>query len=220
MTNCKYLDLRHKWPRPGQRSLERFLSGNKGLVCLSVTDCRENIEAVQFLTDHCHQLELLRLLATDPLLPYKELHKLKSLKFLELQLDSFYREHRDDFIFHLAQLSELRVLKVHCCYGMREDHVLHILETCPTITHLLLPLNARITGWFLETLLENRKQKKMNNLRYLSCTINTAYVDLLTVIPQLYVNTIKDELIHLGLRLDIDFVHTKLQSFNPKRFLC
>ena len=79
------------------------------LVCLSVTDCRENIEAVQFLTQHCRQLEALRLLATDPLLPYKEIHQLRRLKFLEVQFDSFYREHRDDFILYMAQLSQLQV---------------------------------------------------------------------------------------------------------------
>ena len=111
-------------------------------------------------------------------------------------------------------------MKIHCCYGMREDHVLHILETCPSISHLHLPVNARLTGWFLETLVENRKQKKMANLRYLKCWINTAYVDLLTVIPQLYVSSIVDELLNLGLHLDIDFVHKKLPSFNPKDFTC
>jgi len=26
---CKYLDLTQKWPRPGAKSLERFISGNK-----------------------------------------------------------------------------------------------------------------------------------------------------------------------------------------------
>ena len=31
--NCKYLDLIHKWPRPGQKSLERFLSGNQVSRC-------------------------------------------------------------------------------------------------------------------------------------------------------------------------------------------
>ena len=103
---------------------------------------------------------------------------------------------------------------------MRDDLVLHLLETCPTISHLLLPVNAKISGWFLETLLDNRKQNKMSNLKYLKCSINTAYVDLLTVIPQLYVSTIIDELIQLGLHLDIDFIHKKLPSFNPKKFLC
>ena len=79
------------------------------LVCLSVTDCRENIEAVQYLTHHCHQLQALRLLATDPLVPYKEIQQLKQLRFLEVQFDSFYREHRDDFLLYLAQLSKLQV---------------------------------------------------------------------------------------------------------------
>ena len=102
---------------------------------------------------------------------------------------------------------------------MREHHVLHILETCPTISHLQLPENARITGWFLESLLENRKQMKMSNLKYIKCSINTAYVDLLTVIPQLYVSTIVEELLDLGLQLDINFVHRKLPSFNPKNYI-
>ena len=117
-------------------------------------------------------------------------------------------------------LSTRQVLKIHCCYGMREDHVLHILETCPSLSHLHLPVNARLTGWFLETLLENRKLQKMSNLSYLKCWINTSYVDLLTVIPQLYVNSIVDELLNLGLHLDIEFIHKKLPSFNPKDFTC
>ena len=103
---------------------------------------------------------------------------------------------------------------------MREDHVLHILETCSTITHLQLPVNTRLTGWFLETLLENRKENMMKNLIFLKCYINTAYVDLLTVIPQLYVSSIVEELLNLGLHLDIDFIHKKLPSFNPKDFTC
>ena len=30
----KYLDLHQKWPRPGAKSLEKFLSGNKGYKAL------------------------------------------------------------------------------------------------------------------------------------------------------------------------------------------
>ena len=49
------------------------------------------------------------MLATDPLIPYNEILKLKSLKFLEIQFDSFYREHRDELIFSLNQIPLLEV---------------------------------------------------------------------------------------------------------------
>ena len=56
------------------------------------------------------------------------------------------------------------------------------------------------------------------NLSSLKLFINTAYIDLHTVIPELYVRTIQDELKMLGLDLQIEYVHKKLSSFNPKDF--
>ena len=54
------------------------------------------------------------------------------------------------------------------------------------------------------------------NLSNLKLFINTAYTDLLNVIPELYVRTIQDEFRILGLDLQIEYVHKKLSSFNPK----
>eukprot|EP00090_Calanus_glacialis_P001579 TRINITY_DN11149_c0_g1_i1.p2 TRINITY_DN11149_c0_g1~~TRINITY_DN11149_c0_g1_i1.p2 ORF type:complete len:167 (-),score=27.99 TRINITY_DN11149_c0_g1_i1:19-519(-) len=160
--------------------------------------------------------------ATDPLIPYSEILKLKSLKFLEIQFDSFYRDHRDDFIFSLNQLPLLQVLKLQSCYGMTDQHVVSILERCKNLTILHLPFNTKIDGWFLESLLERIKSPESNedtiplNLTSLKLFINTAYTDLHTVIPDLYVRTIQDELKILGLDLQIEYVHKKLSSFNPK----
>ena len=42
-----------KWPRPGSKSLTQFVSGNSDLICLEVSDCRENIEAVHFIMAQC-----------------------------------------------------------------------------------------------------------------------------------------------------------------------
>lgn len=80
------------------------------LVYLSVEDSRGNIEAVHYLTTEMRNLQALRLYATDPLLPYKNILLLKHLQFLEISLDSFYREHRDQFLFGLSQLINLQVL--------------------------------------------------------------------------------------------------------------
>jgi len=223
IVGCKFLDLYQKWPRPGAKSLEKFINGNKDLVYLDIADCRENIEAVHHLTSHCSKLEVLRMFATDPLLPYAEILKLKSLKFLELQFDSFYRDHRDDFIYNLHQLPFLQVLKLQSCYGMTDHHVVTILERCKNLKILHLPFNTKIDGWFLESLLERMKTPAdMNvdtipqNLSNLKLFINTAYTDLLNVIPELYVRTIQDEFRILGLDLQIEYVHKKLSSFNPK----
>jgi len=219
---CKFLDLYQKWPRPGAKSLDKFTSGNKDLVCLHISDCRENIEAVHYLTTHCTKLKVLRLFATDPLIPYTEIFKLKDLKFLELQFDSFYREHRDDFISSLNQLPLLQVLKLQSCYGMTDQHVFTILEGCKALRILHLPFNTKIEGWFLESLLERLKSsdthddKISQNLSSLKLFINTAYTDLHTVIPDLYARTIQTELKNFGLEVQIEYVHKKLTSFNPK----
>ena len=78
---------------------------------LSVGDSRGNIEAVHYLTTEMRNLQALRLYATDPLLPYKELLLLKHLQFLEITFDSFYREHRDQLLFGFSQLENLQVKK-------------------------------------------------------------------------------------------------------------
>ena len=134
--------------------MARFLAGNPGLVCLEVPqcntvhhcilvwqvrDCRENIEAVHHLLSHCPGLQAVRLLATDPLLPYTELLALRHLQFIEITADSFYRDHRccpalgtvaalhcgrDEFLAGLSRLPKLRVLKLKSCYGMTDQQVL------------------------------------------------------------------------------------------------
>ena len=81
------------------------------LVYLSVGDSRGNIEAVHYLTSEMKNLQALRLYATDPLLPYKDILLLKHLQFLEITFDSFYREHRDQFLYGLSQLENLQVGK-------------------------------------------------------------------------------------------------------------
>ena len=81
------------------------------LVFLSVGDSRGNIEAVHYLTSEMKNLQALRLYATDPLLPYKDILLLKHLQFLEITFDSFYREHRDQFLYGLSQLENLQVGK-------------------------------------------------------------------------------------------------------------
>jgi len=234
--HVKQLCLEQKWPRPGAKSLARFLSGNLDLVYLSVSDCRENIECVFQLTQHCLKLQALRLLATDPLLPYQQILNLKRLKYLELQFDSFYREHRDNLLFRLGDLPDLQVLKLHTAFGMTEEHVISILFTCTNLTHLKLPINSRINGWFLESVLRHLKNKNQNNnnkinninnnrdeydlshLRSLEMTINTAYADLQTVIPQLHVFNLIKEANERGLCLKVDYCHKKLPSFNAKGF--
>jgi len=218
---CKYLDLHQKWPRPGSKSLDKFLRGNKDLVYLEVADCRENIEAVHFLTSHCPRLEVLRLFATDPLLTYSEVLKLSHLKYLELQFDSFYREHRDQFLYSLGSLSQLQVLKFHTCYGMNDDHAESILYNCRSLHSLRLPLNTRINGWFLESLIEHLKNPSgtfSSKLRSLDLHINSAYTQLQITIPELHVFDLIKTAKDFDLALSVQFCHKKLPSFNPKGF--
>ena len=54
------------------------------------------------------------------------------------------------------------------------------------------------------------------NLVKLKMIINTAYVDLQTVIPELYADSLASEFHEKGLTLDIKFVHKKLPHFNPR----
>jgi len=215
-TGMKWLDLTQKWPRPGAKSLARFSHGNPDLVYLSVSDCRENIEAVHHLTSHCHQLEGLRLLATDPLMPYTEVLKLKNLRYLEVQFDSFYRDHRDDFIHCLGRLPCLQVLKLITCYGLTDSQVISLLTTSTnSLVSLHLPYNSKIRGWFLETLLTSLTPPP--SLLSLHMTINTAYIDLTSVVPQLHARNLQKQLQDkFNIRVGVDYVHHKLPSFNPK----
>ena len=61
-------------------------------------------------------LQALRLYATDPLISYKHILQLKELKFLEITFDSFYRDHREQFLYGLPQLENLQVGRIS--YGM------------------------------------------------------------------------------------------------------
>merc|ERR1719273_1562288 len=134
---------------------------NQDLVFLSVGDCRSNIEAVHYLTTDpgiSGSLQALRLYATDPLLSYKDLLLIKKLKFLEITFDSFYLDHREQFVHGLSQLENLQVLKIPCCYGMTDANALHIIETCSNLSTLYLPFNSYLTGWFLETFLDRRRR--------------------------------------------------------------
>jgi len=211
----KQLTLHQKWPRPGSKTLHRFLENNSDLACLEVSDCRENIESVHFLTSHCSRLEALRLFATDPLLPYLEVPRLQRLRYLEIQFDSFYREHRDDFLHGLGGLPHLQVLKLVTCYGMTDLQVASLLEAARQLEVLALPLNSKIDGWCVETLLHGHQDTKV---RQLSLTINTAYTSLLTALPQPYADTLIEEGKEQGITISVTFLHKKLPSFNPKGF--
>ena len=98
---------------------------------------------------------------------------------------------------------------------MNETNVLHIVETCTNLRILFLPFNPSITGWFLETLLERRRRGEWTRLEKLKLYINTAYVDIQTVIPELYAAALATDLSNLGLHLDVRFAHNKLRHFNP-----
>ena len=81
---------------------------------------------------------------------------------------------------------------------------------------LYLPFNSYLTGWFLETFLDRRRRGEWRcNLVKLKMFINTAYVNLQTVIPELYADSLVNDFGQLGLELDIKFVHKKLPHFNP-----
>jgi len=218
-TGARQLELSQKWPRPGSKSLARFLAGNPSLVCLEVRDCRENIEAVHHLLSHCPGLQAVRLLATDPLLPYTELLALRHLQFIEITADSFYRDHRDEFLAGLCRLPELRVLKLKSCYGMTDHQVLQLLQNCPRLQALHLPFNSKISGWFLESV-EELLSSRITGLTDLTVHINTAYTmsGNLSVIPEPFADIIKQNLKTQGLLLNIHFVNKKLSSFNPKDF--
>jgi len=217
----KHLELHQKWPRPGSKSLTQFIAGNADLVYLEVSDCRENIEAVHYITSQCRRLQALRLFATDPLLPYSEISNLSQLRYLEIQFDTFYREHRDDFLHRLGQLQNLQVLKIPTCYGLSDSQALSLICSCASLTHLSLPCNSKIAGWVLESLLQadHRAILSTCHLEQLSLTVNTAYVPLTNCIPEPLATVLVEEAkTSLNLGVTIAFTHKKLPSFNPKGF--
>jgi len=217
----KHLELHQKWPRPGSKSLTQFVAGNTDLVCLEVSDCRENIEAVHYITTHCIRLQALRLFATDPLLPYYEICNLSHLRYLEIQFDTFYREHRDDFLQRLGQLQNLQVLKIPTCFGLSDSQALSLISSCASLTHLSLPCNSKIAGWLLESLLraDYRATSTTSHLENLSLTVNSAYAPLTSCIPEPLATVLVEEAkTSLNLNVTIAFTHKKLPSFNPKGF--
>merc|ERR1712192_4756 len=216
----KNLELHQKWPRPGSKSLAQFVAGNTDLVCLEVSDCRENIEAVHYITSHCTRLQALRLFATAPLLPYSEICNLSQLRYLEIQFDTFYREHRDDFLHRLGQLQNLQVLKIPTCFGLSDSQALSLISSCASLTHLSLPCNSKIAGWLLESLLQaDHRATFTSHLKHLSLTVNSAYVPLTSCIPEPLATVLVEEAkTSLNLNVTIAFTHKKLPSFNPKGF--
>lgn len=101
---------------------------------------------------------------------------------------------------------------------MSDSMVLHILETSSAIKSLRLPFNSKITGWFLEDVLEKKRNSGLVHLTKLILFINTAYVDIQTVIPELYAESLVNDLENLNLFVNISFIHKKLTYFNPKDF--
>ena len=225
-----------------------------------VSDCRENIEAVHYITSQCtrcpefqhnfqpsetkqcvsfscifgsddycttmhsetfcSRLQALRLFATDPLLPYSEISNLSQLRYLEIQFDTFYREHRDDFLHRLGQLQNLQVLKIPTCFGLSDSQALSLISSCASLTHLSLPCNSKIAGWVLESLLQtDHRATSPSYLEHLTLTVNTAYVPLTSCIPEPLATVLVEEAkTSLNLSVAIAFTHKKLPSFNPKGF--
>ena len=59
MFNCKYLDLHQKWPRPGQKSLEKFIKQNQVSFVFLPTD-------ISFQTCAVESLSTMDITITDP----------------------------------------------------------------------------------------------------------------------------------------------------------
>ena len=169
----------------------------------------------------CPRLQALRLFATDPLLPYSEIANLSQLRYLEIQFDTFYREHRDDFLHRLGQLRNLQVLKIPTCFGLSDSQALSLISSCASLTHLSLPCNSKIAGWVLESLLQSdhRAASTGSHLEHLALTVNSAYVPLTSCIPEPLATVLVEEAkTSLNLSVTIAFTHKKLPSFNPKGF--
>lgn len=99
---------------------------------------------------------------------------------------------------------------------MSEANALHIVETCSTLKIIHFPFNSYLSGWFLETFLDRRRRGEWpSNVVKLNMFINTAYVNLQTVIPELFSDTLINSFNDIGIKLDIKFVHQKLPLFNP-----
>ena len=168
----------------------------------------------------CPRLQALRLFATDPLLPYSEISNLSQLRYLEIQFDTFYREHRDDFLHRLGQLQNLQVLKIPTCFGLSDSQALSLISSCASLTHLSLPCNSKIAGWVLESHLQaDHRTTSTGQLEHISLTVNTAYVPLTNCIPEPLATVLVEEAkTSLNLGVTIAFTHKKLPSFNPKGF--
>jgi len=215
--SIKWLDLSQKWPRPGAKTLSRFTLHNLDLVYLSVSDCRENIEAVHHLLSSCVQIEGLQLFAIDPLLPYCELSRLRNLQFLEIQFDTFYRDHRESFLENLAKLQNLKILRLRTCYGLSDTQVVELLRSrSNSLVEISFPLNSRIQGWCLESILSEIAPSSPA-LKVMRLYINTAYSSLTHNIPELHAdNLIKRLREEFNISVEVTFIHLKLLCFNPK----
>merc|ERR1711974_401163 len=114
-----------------------------------------------------------------------EISNLSQLRYLEIQFDTFYREHRDDFLHRLGQLQNLQVLKIPTCFGLSDSQALSLISSCASLTHLSLPCNSKIAGWVLESLLQaDHRTTSTGQLEHISLTVNTAYVPLTNCIPE------------------------------------
>lgn len=222
----KSLGFGCKWPRPCNPDLQRFCTRNQNLLCLYVADCRNNIQATNAILTHCRGIQVLKLEATDSLLPYTEILELKCLRFLDIQLDLYYPEQRDNLLLNLHTLTQLQVLKIPLCYGMKDRHVSFILENCSNLKILHLPFNGKISGWFLNQLpqklleintSENGAQSG-NELKEIKVFLNTGYISPTEMISWDLVDSVRQKLALNGTNLIIKTVHRKLESFNPRGF--
>jgi len=221
----KSLGFGCKWPCPRSPDLASFCARNENLISLYVADCRNNIQATNALLTNCKGLQVLKLEATDSLLPYTEILALTRLRFLEVQLDLYYPEVRDNLLLNLHNLPHLQVLKIPLCYGMRDRHVLFILENCPSLKILHLPFNGKISGWFLENLLHkyltsnsSNNRLQFNKLQEIKVFLNSAYISGEEIISPDIEDSARQILAAHGTKLVINRVNRKLESFNPKGF--
>jgi len=223
----KSLGFGCKWPCPRSSDLERFCARNDKLISLYVADCRNNIQATNALLTHCKAIQVLKLEATDSLLPYTEILELRSLRFLEVQLDLYYPDVRDNLLLHLHTLPHLQVLKIPLCYGMRDRHVLFLLQNCPSLKILHLPFNGKISGWFLDDFLHNylsddssnnNNSVQTNNLQEIKVFLNSGYISPQEIVSRDIEDSARQRLAQNGTKLVIARVNWKLESFNQRGF--
>lgn len=222
----KSLGFGCKWPRPCSHDLQSFCTRNQNLLSLHVADCRNNIQATNAILTYCRGIQVLKLEATDSLLPYTEILDLKCLRFLDIQLDLYYPEQRDNLLLNLDTLPQLQVLKIPLCYGMKDRHVSFILENCSNLKILHLPFNGKISGLFLnhlprryidKTSSENGAQSA-NTLKEIKVFLNSGYISGDEMITRDIVDSVRLKLAQNGTKLVIKNVNRKLESFNPRGF--